>query len=159
MALKPDREIYQETIKYTCETVGSEGFVTVVTSAGSGVALGDRAGQASIVADPSGYKVAGVLMHDVVNTDETQYHLNFHNGERKMGSRACLLRKGVITTNALVSGQSPTDGGVAYLGADGKFTATMSATGGIVATPKLGEFKGAKDENAYVCVEVNLPIV
>lgn len=157
MALKPDREIYQETIKYTCETTGEEGYVCVVTSGGSGVALGDRAGQASIVSNPSGYKVAGVLMHDVVDKDETLYHLNFHNGERKKGSHACLLRKGVITTDALVSATSPTDGATAYLGADGKFTPTLSATGGLVATPKMGEFKGSKDENGFVCVEVNLP--
>jgi hypothetical protein len=159
MALKGTRNPLEESIRYTCESASEAGFLTVVTTVGSGVVLGDRAGKSSIVSNPSGYKVAGLLTHPVESVDETRYERNRHNGATKTGERACLGRKGQWTTNALVSGQSPTDGGVAYLGADGKLTATMSSTGGLVATPMVGAFVGAKDENGYVTVDLNLPVV
>jgi hypothetical protein len=63
-----------------------------------------------------------------------------------------------VTTDALASGTSPAAGGVAYLTSNGEVTPTVSSTGGLVATPKVGVFAGAKDENGYVTIDVNLPI-
>lgn len=157
MALKADRVVLETTMNYTCPTVAAAGFGLVVLTAGSGVALGDSAGVADLVADPSGKKFAGILMNDVESVDETRYHRNFHKDVQLTGERVTLLRKGRVTTNALVSGQSPTDGQTAYLSTDGKFTPTKSTTGGLVATPPVGEFKGLKDESGYVCIDINLP--
>lgn len=157
MALKGDRVVLETDITLTCATATARGFVLVHSTSGSGVAIGESAGGADLVAAPSGYKVAGLLMNDVVSVDETRYHRNFQKDETLINERCTLLRKGRVTTNALVAGQTPAVGGTAYLGADGKVTATKSTTGGLAATPPVGEFKSIKDENGYVCVEINLP--
>jgi len=159
MALREDREIYQDTIKYTCDVVAERGSTLVVSTAGSGVALGESAGVATLASNPSGYKVAGMLLGDVVSVDETRYHRNFHKDEQKTGERVRLLRHGVVTTDKLHAGYSPTDGSTAYLTSSGTLRSSADASGGIVATPKVGEFKGLKDESGFICVEVNLPIV
>lgn len=157
MALKGDRSIIETDITLTCESVAERGVVLVHKSgaAGSGVAIGAKAGQADLVANPSGYKVAGLLINDVVDVDITRYHTNFHKDERLVGERATLLKKGRVTTNK-VSG-SPNPGDVAYLTTNGQLTPTLSATGGLVATPKVGTFAGAKDENGFAAVDINLP--
>lgn len=155
MALKGDRVIIETDITLTCESAASRGVILCHKTAGSGVALGDTAGQADLIAAPSGYKVAGLLLNDVVDIDETRYHRNWHKQEQKKSERCTLLRKGKVTTNAL-SG-SPNAGDPAYLTANGQVTPTKSTTGGLVATPPVGEFKSKKDENGYVTIELNLP--
>lgn len=159
MALKADREVFRESIRYTCETVAEASDILMVSTAGSGTLVGDRRPKASLVANPSGMKVAGMLMHNVVNIDETRYQRNPFNGERKVGEVCTLLQHGIMTVDNLKSGDAPTDGETAYVTANGELTKTMSATGGIVATPKAGAFRGAKDESGFICVEVALPIV
>lgn len=156
MALKPDRVILETDIRRTCPTAATRGVVLVRTTSGSGVALGDSAGVADLKADPSGYKVAGVLLNDMVSIDETRYHKNFHKDEMPLGGRCTLLTKGRVTTNAVTG--TPTEGAVAYLTANGNVTPTVSATGGTAATPKVGKFGSIKDANGYVDLEVNLPI-
>lgn len=157
--LKADREIFRENIRYTCETVADQSDILMVTTAGSGVLVGDRHPKASLVANPSGSKVAGMLMHNVVNVDETRYQRNPFNGERKVGEVCTLLEQGIVTVDNLKSGDSPTDGDTAYVTLNGEITKTMSATGGLVATPKVGQFKGAKDESNFVCVQIAVPIL
>lgn len=159
MARKGDCEIYRDTMKYTCETIANNGDFLVVTTAGSGVVLGNTMGQASLVANPSGYKVAGMLSHDVVDTDLTRYKLNIYKNEHKKGDPACLFRKAIVTVDSLKSGDAPTAGDTAYLYNNGQVTKTVSATGGLVATPKVGEFQGKKDENGFICLEIDLPNV
>lgn len=162
MALKQPRTILETDISLTCDTVKERGYFLVygggtagtAGSSGSGVALGDRAGVATLVTAQSGSKVAGMLLNDVVNYDTTKYHGNFHKDETLINERCNLLRKGRVTTDALVSGQSPAAGDVAYLGASGKLTAAYVND---VATPKVGRFVAPKDENAFVTVDVNLP--
>lgn len=157
MALKGDRVIVETDIKLTCEAVAERGVVLVHDTSGSGVALGDRSGKATLAVDPSGAKVAGVLLNDVVNIDQTRFHRNFHKDETQVGEPCTLLKKGTVTSNK-ISG-TPTVGATAYLTANGQFTPTMSATGGLVATPKVGQFASIKDENGYATIDVNLPIV
>lgn len=156
MALKGDRIVIDTDITLNCLSVAERGVVLVHKTAGSGVALGSFAGAADLVANPSGFKVAGVLMNDVVNIDETRFHRNYHKSEMLVGERCNLLKKGRVVTN-MVTG-TPTAGDIAYITTSGNVTPTVSATGGLVATPKVGVFAGAKDENGYVALEVNLPI-
>jgi hypothetical protein len=54
---------------------------------------------------------------------------------------------------------SPSAGDPAYLTAAGEVTKTVSATGGVVATPPVGRFMSTKDEDGYAKVEINLPSV
>lgn len=156
MALKGERVVIETNITLTCPSVASRGVTLVHSTAGSGTALGDKAGTADLLANPSGYKVAGLLMNDVVNVDTTRYHLNFHKDERLINQRVTLLTKGRVTTDK-VSG-SPTAGSTAYLTTNGNLTPTVSATGGTVATPKVGVFAGGVDENGFATVDINLPI-
>ena len=156
MALKSDRSTIETEITRICPSVAERGVVLVTTTSGSGTAIGDRAGVADLVTNPSGYRVAGLLMSNVVNIDLTRFHLSFHNDERQIGSKVTLLRKGRVTTNKVTG--TPTDGATAYLTANGVLTPTRSATGGDVATPKVGVFAGAEDEDGYATVDFNLPI-
>jgi hypothetical protein len=48
--------------------------------------IGDGRGKADLYTDPSG-KVAGLLLNDVVDVDETRYHRNFQKDEMKKGER------------------------------------------------------------------------
>ena len=155
MALKGQRVTIEEDISLTCDVASARGFMTVYSTAGSGIALGDRAGICTISATSSGYKPAGILMNDVVDVDTTKYQLNVHKDETLIDERVTLLRKGRITTNALVSGQTPTAGDKAYLGATGKLTGSYVND---VATPRVGTFVAAKDENGYVTADINLPM-
>jgi hypothetical protein len=157
MALKGDRYEFETDISRTCESATERGVVLCGLTAGSGAALGATAGKADLMADPSGKVPAGMLMNDVVSVDETRYHRNFQKDEHKVGERCRLLRKGWVVTNK-ISG-TPTDGATAYLTTNGQVTPTLSATGGLVATPKVGQFRGIKDEDGYAKVDINLPVV
>lgn len=157
MALKGQRDIKRDDVRYTCPTAATRGVGMVVKTAGSGTIQGDTAGECDLVADPSGYKFAGLLLNDVVSRDLTLYKLNQHKDEVPLNSRVRLLRGGVVITNNLKSGDAPTDGEIAYLTANGEFTKTVSATGGVVATPVAGVFRGLKNESGYVPIEINVP--
>lgn len=156
MALKGDREIHRDSIRYTCESAASAGVMLMVKTSGSGVVLGDSASKADLIAVPSGYQPAGLLLHDVIAStfDDTKYHRNFHKNTVKAGERCTLLKVGLVVTDKLKSGDTPTDGDIAYVTANGEFTKTSL---GAVATPKVGTFRGKVDESGFVAVEVNLP--
>lgn len=155
MALKGEHQIFQDDITYMCDVVAERGCTLVVKTAGSGVSIGDSAGVASLLSAPSGYKVAGILWGDVVDVDLTRYKLNQHKNQTKTGNRVRLIRKGIVTTDKVTG--SPTDGDPAYLTANGVVTPTLSTTGGLVATPRVGTFRSSKDEASYAKVEINLP--
>ena len=155
MALKGSRVVIETDITQTSNTVASRGVVLSYTANGSGVALGDSAGTADPLANPSGKMPAGLLLNDVVNIDQTRYHRNFQKDEVVVGMRVNLLRKGRVTTDQVVG--APTPGATAYLTASGQLTPTVSATGGVVATPKVGSFQSAVDESGYATVDILLP--
>jgi hypothetical protein len=159
MALKGDRVVIETDISWTCDTATERGVVLVMNTSGSGVALGDSAGEATRSANPSGKKVLGVLLGDVVDVDTTRYHLNFHKDEQKLDENVTLLRKGQVTTNMIHTGFTPAYGDTAYLTSSGQLTNTLSSTGGLAQTPKVGLFVSSKDANGYAKVDINLPIV
>jgi hypothetical protein len=157
MALKPDRNILETDISLVCNDVHSKGAVLVYGTAASGVGI-ETPGVASLVSNPSGYKVAGLSLANFVDIDQTRYHRNFHKDEQVIGEKAPLLRKGYVVTDMIVASPGTINAGAnAYLSTDGKLTATVSATGGEVATPKVGTFASKKDENGYAKVYIELP--
>lgn len=157
MALKGDRVVLETDITLGCDSVTERGVVLCHKTAGSGVALGTLAGKADMYANPSGKVPCGLLMNDVVNTDQTRYHKNFHKDETMVGEVCTLLKKGRVTTNKVTG--TPTPGATAYLTASGVLTPTVSATGGVAATPKVGQFVGGLDEAGFAAVDINLPVV
>lgn len=159
MALKGDMTVLDVDISRSCSTVAERGTILFKKTAGSGVALGDSAGVCELLAaNTSGNKVHGMLWSaDVVNVDQTRYHLNFQKDEVIINGKVGVVRKGRLTTNKVTG--TPTDGATAYAVASGLVSPTVDAVGGIAMTPKVGEFIGIKDENGYVTVDLDLPVV
>lgn len=155
MALRGDWYFEADDISLVLNDVAEAGVVLCYDTQGSGSVLGDTAGECQLAADPSGLKPYGVLLQEFVNVDTTLYHLNFHKNEHDIGSPAQVLRRGWVVTDKVTG--TPAKGDVAYLTTNGVVTPTMSTTGGVVATPIVGEFGGAKDEAGYVKLIVNLP--
>lgn len=155
MALRGDRNIIETDIFHTLGTAKAPGFGVCHSAGGSGIALGDMRGTFQVAADPSGLVFAGILLTNVVSLDETLYHRNFHKDEVATGNPVTVLTKGWVVTNA-VSG-TPAKGDKAYLTTTGNFTPTLSTTGGLVATPFAGRWEGAKDEDGYAKISINLP--
>ncbi len=158
MALKGDRTIIETDITQTVASVASRGVVLCYATTGSGAALGDTAGGVDLYASASGKVVAGLLLNDVVNVDETRYHRNFHKLEQLITERSTLLRKGRVVTDQ-VANVTIVAGDTAYLTSNGQLTNAVSSTGGLVATPKVGKFASKRDQDGFAAVDVNLPIV
>lgn len=156
MALKSDRNVIDTDISLVCNTVVAKGLFVCYGTAASGVG-NETPGVVSVASNPSGYKVAGLTLAGFVDIDQTRQHRNFMKDEQVIGEKAPLLRKGYVVTNSLAS-CTPLPGQPAYLTVNGTITNTISATGGEVATPRVGEFVTSKDEDGYVKININLPV-
>lgn len=153
MALKGDRHILYDDIRWFCNDVTERGVILVHSGSGaSGINMDDTLNLVTLpgTGSVSGLLPAGLLLNDFVDIDESRYHLNFHKDEQRIGSKAHLLKKGWVFTDKLVTGDTPKAGQVAYLGASGKVstTSTNAAT--------VGKFKGRKDGSGFVCLEVDI---
>jgi hypothetical protein len=154
MALKGDRHIVVDDISYFMSEVAEKGGVAVLSTAGSGVALDQSAAVVTYDATPSGSVPIGLLLNDMVNVDQTRYHINFHKDEVNLGGKVTLLRDGWVTTDKIYPGVSPAGGNTAYLEHSGLLTTTSL---GDAATPKVGQFMSSKDEDGYAKVYIKLP--
>lgn len=157
MALKSDRNVIDTDISLVCNTAVAKGLFVCYGTAASGVG-NETPGVVSVAANPSGFKVAGLTLASFVDIDQTRQHRNFMKDEQVIGEKAPLLRKGYVVTNSLAASITPLPGQPAYLTASGTITNTVSATGGEVATPRVGEFATSKDEDGYVKININLPV-
>lgn len=155
MALLPDRLIEMSFGDKILNDVAAKGVFLCYSTAGSGAGMGSAAGYVQLAAAPSGLKVAGGLLQDFVDIDETLQHRNFHKEQMVIGDFADVARRGYFTTDK-ISG-TPAVGDKAYLTTNGNVTPTVSATGGVVATPLVGEFGTTKDSNGFARVNFNLP--
>lgn len=153
MALKSDRNVLETDISLVCNDVVSKGLVLVYGTAASGVG-NETPGVASLVANPSGYKVAGLTLASFVSIDQTRQHRNFMKDEQVIGEKAPLLRKGYVVTDAVAG--TPAPGAPAYLVGTGVLSTVISPVG-VVATPLVGAFASAKDESGFAKVYIDLP--
>jgi hypothetical protein len=154
MALKGDRHIVYDDIRWFCNDEVERGVILVHSgSGGSGVSMDDTTNLVTVpgTGSVSGLLPAGLLLNDFVTLDETRFHLNKHKDEMRTGSKAHLLKKGWVFTNKLVSGNTPSAGAPAYLGASGNVS-TSSAD----SAARVGTFKGRKDGDGYVLVEIDI---
>lgn len=138
-------------------SAATRGVILCHYTSGSGAGIGDTAGSVSKSASASGAKVAGLLLNDQVSLDETLYERSRQKDVMLVNERCTLGRQGTWYTDE-ISG-SPAVGDTAYLTANGQVTPTMSATGGLVATPKVGQFSTIKNENGFAGLELNLPVI
>lgn len=153
MALKGDRHILYDDIRYFCNDVTERGVVLVHSGSGSsGVNLDDTLNLVTLpgTGSVSGLKPAGLLLNDFVNIDESRYPINYNKDEQRIGTKAHLLKKGWVYTDQLVSGNTPGAGDAAYLGASGKVSTTSTNAA------RVGTFKGRKDGNGFVSVEIDI---
>lgn len=157
MALKPDRDIQVTDIRHVVAssvTAMEGGDMMVRSVGGSGSLLVGSRPTVVRAANPSGTIAVGASLAELTTVDETQFHRNFHKYQVKTGEPVELVKAGVITTNRFVG--SPTAGANAYLSSSGAYTPTLHTTGGLVATPLVGEFDGVADEDGYVAVRIKL---
>jgi len=164
MAMRPERKVLMSEVRYVAATGAgnAEGGDMLCRSAnGSGALLnGSLNGVRPSVtraANPSGQIPVGALVGGVLDPsfDETINIRNWNKQLQKVGEPVELISKGWFTTNSYVG--SPTAGANAYLSSSGKYTPTVHATGGLVATPLVGQFDSAPDEDGYVQITVELP--
>ena len=155
MAIK-DYNVVDETLLYTCDVAGEAGTLMVQKSSQpTGRAVGDGFNEAAPVAVPgsgtpaSGTVVVGVLMGDVVDIDQTRQHRNYQRVEQVVGENVWIMKDGFVRTDKVVG--TPAAGADAYIGADGKFSATQTNS-----IPKVGRFETAKGSDGFARVAVKL---
>lgn len=159
MALLGDRLIAQTDGTNVCnDVVANKGAILVYGTPGSGNSMVDvNQGFVNLSAAPSGKTPAGLCLGTFVNIDQTRQHRNYHKDEQVIGEKAPLLTDGWVVTDQYTG--APTVGATAYLTVSGVVTPTVSATGGIAATPKVGIFKSIPDESGFVKLQIKLPVV
>jgi hypothetical protein len=148
MALKPDRDFIQWRLDYYMDSTASKGGFASMSTGGSGVAMDDAANKAVYATNPSGAKVLGVLLDDVVDTD-VKLRRNPYKEEVQVGGKVSIASRGWCVTNMVYPGVTPTAGATAFLGQSGYVT-TVQAAG----APQVGRFETSKDEDGYVKVSI-----
>jgi hypothetical protein len=163
MALKSGRYEVNVEMGFRMNETSDPGYVvcfgnlsgSIISASGEGMDHEEGKNLVHVATSASGLKPCGLLLTKVVNVDTTRYHLNFYKEEVNVTQKVSVLRKGWIVTNA-ISG-TPAAGDKAYLTSSGQVTPTLSTTGGLVATPLVGQFLSKKDEDGYAKVEIELP--
>lgn len=155
MALKGDRiEHYTfQNIRFFMNEVGNRGGVVCVSTGGSGVSLDNASAVVTYKASASGGKPLGLLLNDMVDTDQTRQHQNWHRNEVQKGGKVTIARKGEFTTDQIASGVTPAAGDLAFLGNEGRIT---NSNTGAAASPPVGRFLSAKDADGYATVVIDL---
>ena len=162
MALKGDREIYESRVDCFLNEAGTPGCICSFSTYGSGISMDNTKQLVTIAADPSGKKIAGVLVDKVVDIDTTRQFLNTQKDEVVKGSKVHLIKEGWIVTDKIETG-TITGGEAAYVGHSGLFaTAAAIAAYGCAVTeeanatkfPMVGRFVTTKDELSYCKIDV-----
>lgn len=153
MALKRYRKelAHDNDIRYYFNMVGDAGGMATVATGitGSGGMPGDPHYVATYAPNPSGQTPAGILMQEVINIDQTRFHINFQREQVPVNYKVCLNIGGEYSTNMVLV--APTGRQPAYLAASGNFSATQAS-----GAPLVGEFLGAPDGDNYCVVRIKL---
>ena len=164
MGLKGDRIIKEDCIDFYLNEAATRGVIATISTVGSGVSLDNPSQLATIAANPSGSKVAGVLLNDVVDIDTSREFLNTRKNEVIKGSKVQLAKEGMIVTDDIEVG-TVTAGEAAYIGNSGQFATDAAIAGyGCAVTeesnatsyPKVGRFLTTKDENGYCRIDIEI---
>jgi len=95
----------------------------------------------------------GLLATDVVDIDLSEYpHFGrMHRDEVPLCSPVNLVTHGYVFTDRLKTGDTPSAHDPAYFTADGELTTTAGSA-------RVGTFRGVKDSDGYVGVDVDLGV-
>jgi len=149
MALKGDRNELDTDISFFINETAEKGQFMSISTAGSGSAMDNSSAVVTAKADASGALFAGVILNDVVNIDQSRYHINWQKDEVQLGGKVTLLRKGFIVTDQVTG--TPTAGQDCYLADSGNCSASADGT-----SPKIGQFLSIKDAAGFAKVAVNV---
>lgn len=146
MALGPNRQRFQDTIKYAMNEVAERGGIVVAST---------TAGQVTYTTNPTGSAVypIGLLLDDVEDMNYDRHPEYRMREVVDIGAMVSIANKGEFQTNMVVG--SPTQGQPAYLHPSGYVGATQ-LTDGVNPAPQVGKFRTAADANGYVSILVDL---
>ena len=161
MALKPDRNIIDESIEYFMFETATRGGVVVATSGTGGWPVGPAMDSADrrveYAATPSGGRdPVGLLLQDVVNIDQSRQITNPYKRESQVGDKVHLLKKGWVVTNSIAAGEASGIAvpATAYVGLNGNLYSDSDwAASGF---PVVGRFLTNVDSEGYAVVEIEL---
>ena len=170
MAIRGLRKIEADVIRHKASAAMSAGIVVGFQLGGAVDA--DSLLQAVGPATSGDASVLGILLDEVIARpaeaeDSTDVRLKgirsdwvfssatplFQEaGKRYVDEEVAIMRKGLITTNMIVAGQTPSGGVYAWAGANGYLRVTGSGT-------PIGVWQTAKDSDGYAQVYVDCPAV
>ncbi|MFQ3578580.1 MAG: hypothetical protein SNJ71_00385 [Bacteroidales bacterium] len=147
--------IYDD-ITHFCDRVAERGVIVVYDGSGRSGSFGGLDNTDAKVTVPgtgsvAGLVPAGMLLVDVVDIDESRFHINFHKDEVRVNSKVLLMKKGWVWTNKVKSGDVPFAGAPAYLAPLGELTTSNTSS-----PPRVGTFRGRRGANGYVMVEIDI---
>lgn len=155
----PHRKATHDDLNFRCSSVANEGMAVVYSS---------TAGYVEKATSPDSQKVAGLLMVNVENrgiplnlvavgddTGQADLTRNYNKNVTYTSGYVRLLKIGETETDQITTGDSPSAGSIAYLGANGKLTTSVSGSS-LVNRPVVGHFLSAKNADGYAKVWVNV---
>jgi len=146
MALGPNRQVFQTTIRYAVNEASVRGGV-LSTSA--------TAGAATYLVSPTGAGVQplGILLCDVEDLNYDRHPEYLQREVIDIGGVVGIVNKGELQTNLVVG--APAQGNPAYLHPMG-FIGPVQLTDGLNPAPRVGTFRTGLDANGFAVVLVDL---
>lgn len=146
MALGPNRQVFQTTIRYAMNAAAERGGIVCTSS---------TAGEVEYRTVPTGSAVhaVGILLDDVEDLNFDRHPEYLQREVVDIGSVVGVANKGEFQTNLIVG--TPSQGDTAYLHPTGYIGATR-LTDGVDPAPRVGIFRTAKDANGYATVLIDL---
>ena len=146
MALGPNRQVFQTTIRYAVNEAAERGGV-LSTSA--------TAGALTYLTVPTGAGVqpVGVLLDDVEDLNFDRHPEYLQREVIDIGGVVGVVNKGEVQTDLIVG--TPAQGNPAYLHPSG-YVGPAQLTDGVNPAPRVGTFRTALDANGFATVLVDL---
>ena len=146
MALGPNRQVFQTTIRYAVNEAAERGGV-LCTSA--------TAGALTYLAVPTGVGVqpVGILLCDVEDLNFDRHPEYLQREVIDIGGVVGVVNKGELQTDLVVG--APAQGNPAYLHPSG-YIGAVQLTDGLNPAPRIGTFRTGLDANGFVTVLVDL---
>lgn len=153
MALKGERRVVVDEIRYRCTSATERGVVLVYNGSGSDEVGPDNSGFLVVLpgtGSVSGLVPAGVLGNDMVTQDETRYPLNKYKLEGRTGGKCYMIKKGWLYTDKVKSGDTPSQGLPAYVAPSGELSTTSTNAA------QVGTFGSRVDTDGFVLLNVDI---
>lgn len=145
MALGPNRQIFQTTIRYAVNAAAERGGVLAYSS---------TAGEAEYNAAASGAVAVGILLDDVEDLNFDRHPEYLQRNVVDIGSVVGIANKAVIESDQITG--TPAQGNPAYLGVNGTISTTQLDDGVGNVAPLVGTFRTGLDANGFATVLIDL---